>query len=376
MIWLFWVAAFFCLYTFVIFPVWLHVRAKSVVDQPAPAVFDYPTVSIIIAAHNEQDNVDTKLRSLLLLDYPAEKLEIIFVSDGSTDDTVARLRRAQKTIRHLKIEHYDSAAGKPTALNRGVEVARGEVLVFMDCRQSISDNAIKALSARLIQPDVGVVSGELSLTGADGMESANVSLYWLYEKWIRLNESKLYSTTGATGALYAIRANDYIPHQSDVLLDDFDTPIGILALGRRTVFEPDAKVYDFAESTVSGEFSRKTRTLAGNFQSFLRHRWLFNPSKNPVFVQFISHKVFRLLVPYAMLIAFFASMVGTGVFLKSMFFLQLFFYGAGLANMAGVKGLDNKLFNFIKVFIQLNAASVAGAFKFVSGSASVRWKQT
>lgn len=376
MIWIFWASVFFCVYTYLIFPVWLHVRAKSIPDVPKRAMVEYPAVSIVIAVHNEQDNIESKLASLKRLDYPIDKLQIVFVSDGSTDNSVALLREAQKTMSHLHVEHYDSAAGKPTALNRGVEVSTGDVLVFMDARQAVSRNAIKVLAARLIEPDVGVVSGELSLADADGMESANVGLYWHYEKWIRLNESKLYSTTGATGALYAIRAPDYMPHASDVLLDDFDTPISILAYGGRTVFEPDAKVYDVAEASVSGEFQRKTRTLAGNFQSFHRHRWLFNPKKNPVFIQFISHKVFRLFVPYAMLIAFFSSVIGTSSFLYTMLCIQAVFYIAGLANMLGIRGLDNKLFNFIKVFLQLNAAAVAGAYRFVTGNASVRWKQS
>ncbi len=376
MIWLFSIAVLFCVYTYAIFPLWLHVRARSVKNTVGEPLTDYPTVSIVIAAHNEQRNIDGKLASLRNLDYPVDKLQIIFVSDGSTDDTVQMLEHAQQSMSQLVLEHYSPAAGKPTALNRGVERASGEVLVFMDARQSVSANAVKALVTRLLSPGIGAVSGELSLAGEDGMDSANVGLYWRYEKWIRLNESKIYSTTGATGALYAIRKSDYRPHKADVLLDDFDTPVSILAMGKRTVFEPAAVVFDKAESTVSGEFRRKSRTLAGNFQSFCRHRWLFNPRKNPVFLQFLSHKVFRLLVPYAMLVALLASALGAGVFLKSMFVLQLLIYGAGLANMLGVKALDNKLFNFIKVFLQLNAAAVAGALKFATGGANVRWKQS
>lgn len=381
MIWLFWIAVLFCVYTYALFPLMLHIRARKVVEPTRKPLNEYPSVSVIIAAHNEQANITNKLASLNALDYPKEKLQIVFVSDGSTDSTVEMLKAAQKTNSALHVEHYEPAAGKPTALNKGVENATGDILVFMDARQSVSSNTLKALTERLLQHHeageiIGAVSGELSLADEDGMESANVGLYWRYEKWIRLNESKLFSTTGATGALYAIRKIDFIPHQSDVLLDDFDTPVSILKNGLPTVFEPDAKVFDKAEASASGEFRRKTRTLAGNFQSFLRHRWLFSPSKNPVFVQFISHKVFRLLVPYAMLIAFIASLFGSGLFLNTMLLIQVLFYSAGLANMAGVKGLDNKLFNFIKVFLQLNAAAVTGALQFLTGNANVRWRQS
>ena len=376
MIWLFLLAVLFCIYTYAIFPLWLHVRAKSKVVPPRNTLDAYPSVSVVIAAHNEEANIPAKLASLQALDYPEGLLEIIIVSDGSNDQSVVLLQAAQQGMPALKFDHYAPAAGKPTALNRGVAQASGEVLVFMDARQQVSANAVRALVERLMEPEIGAVSGELTLADDEGVESANVGLYWRYEKWIRLNESKLFSTTGATGALYAIRRADYIPHNANVLLDDFDTPVAILKSGKRTVFEPDAKVFDQAESSAAGEFKRKSRTLAGNFQSFTHHKWLFSPSKNPVFLQFLSHKVFRLLVPYAMLIAFFASMLGTGGFLKTMFVLQLLFYGVGIANMVGVKALDNKLFNFIKVFLQLNAAAVAGAVRYVSGNANVRWKQT
>ena len=376
MIWLFWVAVLFCLYTYALFPLWLAFRVRSRPARARKPLEHYPSVSVIIAAHNEELNIHSKLASLKALDYPNGQLELVFVSDGSTDGTVKLLSDAQSSIEGLKLVHYSPAAGKPTALNKGVAVANGQVLVFMDARQSVSSNSLKALTERLMADDIGAVSGELSLADNEGVESANVGLYWRYEKWIRQNESQLFSTTGATGALYAIRKSDFQPHRDDVLLDDFDTPVSILAQGKRTVFEPDAQVFDKAQASASGEFRRKSRTLAGNFQSFTRHRWLFNPKKNPVFLQFLSHKVFRLMVPYAMLVALLSSMLGSGMFLKLMFMLQVLFYAAGLANMTGVKALDNKLFNFIKVFLQLNAAAVVGAVRFVTGNANVRWKQS
>jgi len=373
---LFFIAVFFCVYTYAIFPLILHLRAKDKPLESRVALSEQPLVSVVIAAHNEANNIARKLESLRALDYPAQRIEFVFVSDGSTDQSIAMLEAAQKEMPNLKVTHYDPAAGKPTALNVGVDMASGDVLVFMDARQRVSANAIGVLCERLAMPGIGAVSGELSLADDNGVESANVGLYWRYEKWIRQNESRLFSTTGATGALYAIRRSDYIQHEPDVLLDDFDTPVAILAKGQRTVFEPDAKVFDVAESSASGEFRRKTRTLAGNFQSFMRNKWLFNPAKNPVFLQFLSHKVFRLLVPYAMLLALIASIFGSGWFLNIMLFGQIIFYAVGLANMMGIKALDNKVFNFIKVFLQLNAAAVAGAFRYLSGNASVRWKQS
>ncbi len=377
-------SAFFCIYTYAIFPLLLHWRANSKQSESVPAngtmltqeASAWPSVSVVIAIHNEASRLDTKINSLLALDYPQELLQIVFVSDGSTDNSVALIQaRAQETPVAIDVHHYENASGKPTALNAGVEIASGDVIVFMDARQTVSSNAVKALVMQLHNESVGAVSGELVLSDGKGTDSKNVGLYWKYEKWIRQNESALYSTTGATGALYAIRKQHYLPHRADVLLDDFDTPVSLLKQGLRTVFEPEAQVFDQAEANASGEFKRKARTLAGNFQSFSRNKWLFNPSKNPIFWQFISHKVCRLLVPYAMLLALLASLFGNGAFLNAMLVVQCVFYGLGLYGFLRESSSRNKVVNFIKVFLQLNAAAVVGAVRYFSGNANVRWKQ-
>ncbi|MGQ7844948.1 glycosyltransferase family 2 protein [Granulosicoccus sp. 3-233] len=376
---LFLIALFFCLYTYVIFPLLLHWRARRVplVDKRQTRSEDNDTpegavsVSIVIAAHNEVRNLPNKIASLDALDYPRERLECLFVSDGSSDGTVPLLRQACEERPRWHLHHYATAAGKPTALNLGVANASGDVIVFMDARQSVAPSAIRALVDRLTEPDIGAVSGELVLHDDLGEEASNVGLYWRYEKWIRDNESRLFSTTGATGALYAIRRSDYSPLPTDTLLDDFDTPVSLLSRGKRTVLEPGAQIFDQAEADSAREFRRKVRTLAGNFQSFARHPWLFDPRRNPVWWQFLSHKVCRLLVPYAMFLALLASCVGDTAFLHVMLFCQLGFYGLGLL---GFLGMRNKLSNVIKIFLQLNAAAVVGAWQSLHGRRAVRWK--
>jgi len=396
---LFVVACVFCVYTYALFPLMLHLRLRWRQKRRGHEPFvdagtanrvsgeglgnlsanlygvdeqSWPAVSIIIAAHNEIANLPHKLASLSELDYPTDKLEIVIVSDGSTDGTVGLLSQ----VEGLAFEHYEPAAGKPTALNKAVQKAGGEILVFMDARQSVSANAVKALVLRFTDPAVGAVSGELVLSDDGHVEAANVGLYWRYEKWIRQNESELYSTSGATGALYAIRREDATTLPADTLLDDFVTPIEILRKGKRTVFEPLAKAFDRAEADSGREFVRKARTLAGNFQAFARHKWLFVPGSNPIWWQFLSHKVARLLVPYAMLMAFVSSALGDGWFLQVMFWLQVGFYLAGLTAMLVPAISGNKLVNFIKVFIQLNAAAVVGAVRYFSGSSAVQWKSS
>lgn len=388
--WLFDISVLFCLYTYVGFPLILHVRARfarrgqavlhesdAIVSNgktvDCDAVQPVRTVSIVIAVHNEATNLERKIKSLDALAYPTRHLQCVFVSDGSTDESTNILAQACATRSNWDLLEYSPAAGKPTALNTGVNAARGEVLVFMDARQQVSSNVIEVLVKRLEDSRIGAVSGELVLADDLGNEASNVGLYWRYEKWIRANESVLGSTTGATGALYAIRRSDYQPLAADTLLDDFDTPIGLLKKGLRTVLEPEAKVYDQAEPDARDEFRRKSRTLAGNFQSFARHRWLFSPRLNPVWWQFISHKVFRLMVPYALIVAFLSSLLGDSLFLRSMLAFQCVFY---LIGSAALFGLNNRMAKTVKIFVQMNAAAVVGAWRALRGSTAVRWKSS
>lgn len=382
MLMLFWLAVFFVIYTYLIFPVLLECRTRvmgftgsnqMIATQPTPvADEELPTVSVLIAAHNENDKLPEKLLSLRAQDYPVEKLQLVVVSDGSSDGTVEYLQKQDDIV----WDHYEPAAGKPTALNRAVSLSTGEFLVFTDARQALSTNAVRALVGRFENAAVGAVSGELVMSDDGLTEAANVGLYWQYEKWIRLNEARLFSTTGATGALYAIRRQDAVELAPDTLLDDFETPIALLKRRKRTLFEPSAIAFDRAEADAGREFIRKSRTLAGNFQSFSRNKWLFLPQRNPVWWQFLSHKVARLLVPYALILAFVSAAFGDGLFLSAAFWIQGLFYGAGLAAMLFPALAKNKILNIIKVFLQLNAAAVIGARNYLTGQSSVRWRNT
>ncbi len=386
---LFLASVIFCVYTYAIYPFWLWFRVKYLgvsrrivaarathesPDSPdnkdtAVIADGTPKVSIVIAAHNEERHLPTKLASLASIDYPADKLQVVIISDGSTDATPELLRQSAVDYRH-----YEPAKGKPTALNTGVAIATGDIIVFMDARQSVSPNVVRSLVNRFDDPTVGVVSGELVLSDDGHREAANVGLYWRYEKWIRQNESELFSTTGATGALYAVRREDVVELAEDVLLDDFEIPIQVLRQGKRTVFESGAVAFDRAEEDAGDEFRRKVRTLTGNFQSFSRNRWLFDPFTNPVCWQFLSHKVFRLLVPVAMFVALIASLLGDGWFLNIAFVLQALFYISGVAALYFPAVAKYRILNFIKVFLQMNAAAVVGAWRYFFGSADVKWK--
>lgn len=327
-----------------------------------------PKVSIVMAAHNEAERIGTKLDNLLSLDYPTDLLEVIVVSDGSTDGTDDRVAAYQdRGVRLLRVE---VASGKPTALNRGVDAATGDVIVFCDARQRIDPGAIRALVAPLADPKVGAVSGELFMEGDQGP-----GVYWRYEKAIRAAESEVDSVVGATGALYAIRRELWRPLPAETLLDDVYTPMQIAMQGFRVLFEPGAKVYD-AEASVAGEFNRKARTLAGNYQLMRQLPGLLNPLRNRLMPQFVSHKVMRLLCPFALTTLFASNvvLVATGApgwpFYVVTLTGQLAAYGLALER-AIRKERAGKLARTSYTFVVLNAAAVEGLRRFLTGD--VRW---
>jgi biofilm PGA synthesis N-glycosyltransferase PgaC len=308
-------------------------------------------------------------------DYPPDDIEVIIVSDGSTDRTADRARAMDDRRVHV-VE--TEPLGKAAALNLGVRHASHDIIVFADARQRFSENAIAELAAMLQDPKVGAVTGELVIRRPDATEVAEgVGLYWQYEKLIRRMESRVDSVVGATGCIYAIRKDLYEDLPKNTLLDDFLVPMRIVLAGYRVVFNRSAKAYDWASATASQEFTRKVRTLAGNFQAFAFEKALLNPVRNRIFFQMISHKLTRLLAPYFVVAALASNLFLGGLFYKITLLLQLLFY---LTVLLRFTPLTTAPFGgFIRVawtFVVLNAAAVAGLWVFVTGRGDAAWKKT
>jgi cellulose synthase/poly-beta-1,6-N-acetylglucosamine synthase-like glycosyltransferase len=371
---IFWTSLAFVAYTYVLYPVgiWLlsRLRAEEVADPER--VREWPSVTIVVAVYNEQQRVLAKIENLRSLDYTPDRLRVLFVSDGSTDAT-NDLIAGQRDVELLA---YPERRGKPHALSRALERVASEVVVFTDVRQMLEPHAVRRLVARLQSPDVGAVSGELVHRDPVTHAAAHIGLYWRYEKWIRRAESRFASTVGVTGALYAIRRADYVPLSDDALLDDFEIPMQIVRRGHRVVFESGAVIYDELQQDTAGERKRKVRTLTGNFQAFARHPWMFLPWHNPVWVQFLSHKVFRLFVPYALVSMLGASFLASGAVYTLAAAAQALFYAASLAGLAFVGWRRNRLISFAVVFLQLNWAAVLAMRNALSGSIDARWEKT
>lgn len=358
-------------YTYFGYPVLLALLARLWPWRPAPDPTWEPTVSICVAAYNCEAYMDAKLRSLVALDYPTDKMEILVYSDASSDGTDAIVSRWAHKDSRVRLMRGDVRMGKPTGLNRMRERATGEVIVITDARQAIDREALRALLRLLSAPQVGCVTGNLVLAGAAGS-----GMYWRYENWIRKQESRFGSVTGMTGPLSALRRRDLGPLPADLILDDVWIPMQ-LRLGRaRVLLAEDAIARDKAFSD-EREFGRKVRTLAGNYQIF---RWmprLLVPFVNPSWFETISHKVARLLCPWALLGLLVACAIGSIAIptspmeqsmLRGLLLAQIAFYAFALLSRRA-----SKAGSLARTFVVLNAAAMVGLWRFTTGSQRVTW---
>ena len=328
---LFWSASALVLYVYVGYPALLAVWAR-VAPRPVNRAAVTPAVSIVLAVRNEAATIRKRLNNLLAADYPADRIQIVVVSDGSTDATADIVASYRGLVDVVLLP----PGGKARALNAGVAAARHSVLVFADARQTFAPDALRRLVAPMADPRVGGVSGELVLDcesgGAESTIGEGIGLYWRYEKWLRRHESAIGSVLGTTGAIYALRRDLWRPLPADTILDDVLTPMQAVLSGARVVFEGSARAYDCVSAGASTEFHRKTRTLAGNYQLLRLQPRLLVPFANPVWVQFVSHKLGRLVVPYALcaLLVASAALARTHWAYAIALVAQLAFYGLAL----------------------------------------------
>jgi len=362
------------IYTYVGYPVLITLLARLFPFRLAPLDSVYPFVSVLIPVYNGEAFIQGKLESLLGQDYPCDRLEILLCSDCSEDGTDELLREYEKKFpEQVRVFHMDERSGKPVILNRLRREARGEVLLMTDIRQPLEPDCVAQLSARLAESSVGVAGGQLLLRGETG-----AGLYWKYENHIRLSESAFRSVTGVSGSLYVIAAADMQDLPPDIILDDVWVPSLQLLQGRRVVLVPEAVAWDEAMDD-GREFGRKTRTLAGNYQLLGHLPALLFPFRNPVWFEFVSHKILRLVCPWALLVLLFSNVIlvfggsGSGdslLSLSSQMLLvgQLVFY---LLALLGQKA--GRLGNLVRTFVILNIAALVGLWRHLRGKQKIAW---
>ncbi|HXH51311.1 MAG TPA: glycosyltransferase family 2 protein [Terriglobia bacterium] len=366
----FWISVGFVLYTYLGYPLTMYARSRWKL-RPVRTAAIVPSVSIIMAVRNEEAHISRKLHNLKDLDYPPDRYEVIVISDGSTDDTNDIL--AAHAGEHVRTLISESHLGKAVALNKAIERAHGEIVVFTDARQLVGRDAIRNLVANFADPGVGCVSGELIIGEPEKEGSSSrqgVGLYWELEKKIRKWEGETGSVIGATGALYAVRRELIVPFPPDTILDDVYIPLHVVRSGRRVVFESKALAYDTMAPS-SHEFRRKVRTLVGNYQLVQLDPWLITRS-NPVLFQFLSHKLFRLWVPFALATILVSSWFAQGLFYHLVFFLQLVLYGLAGVSLFGINlGILKRIANVTFTVVMLNTAALVALVYFVTGGKAV-----
>ncbi len=372
----FWFAAALVGYSYLGYPAWLWLRSwwsprpvrRGFVESSAA-----PTVSAVMVVRNEESVIARKLDNLLTLDYPQEKLDVVVVSDGSSDSTPAILAgyADDSRVRALmKAEPHGKAAG----LNDAIKLATGEVLLFTDARQRIESGALRLLVENFADPEVGAASGELMLGDpTSGETGKGMGLYWQIEKKIRELESASGSVAGATGAIYCARRSllDASPLPEGAILDDVLLPMQIVRQGFRVIFDSRAQAWDAPYLGKGREFSRKVRTLSGNYQLLQLAPWLLS-SQNKIRFEFVSHKLSRLASPFALLALFIASLFLPQPFYRAALGAQFAFYALSLAALAGVKiGPLSRIADPARTFVILNSAAMVAFINFVTGRKAV-----
>jgi biofilm PGA synthesis N-glycosyltransferase PgaC len=364
--WIFWGATGMVAYTYFGYAGWLWLRGHWRRTEVRRGTCS-PLVSVVLVVRNEERVLERKLQNLLTLDYPTESMQLVVVSDGSTDRTEAILREHAGNPR-VNVVLNQLSRGKACGLNDALELAQGDIVVFTDARQKIESGALRLLLENFADPRVGCVSGELMLGDPKmGETGEGFGVYWRVEKRIRELESISGSVVGATGALYAIRRNLLAPLPPGTILDDVYWPMQVVHQGFRVVFDSRARAWDSLDPGPEREFARKVRTLSGNYQLLQLAPWLLT-SANPIRFEFVSHKLLRLAVPFALAGILVASLVLRAPVYRVALALQAVFCGLTFLGIAQLKaGPVARMAEAAFTFVVLNTAAVVAFANFVSG---------
>lgn len=366
---IFWGSLVMTIYPYVIYPL-LVVTWSRLFPRPWQKGGAQPSISFIISVYNEEDVIRQKLENALAIDYPADKLEILVVSDGSTDNTNQIVSSFNE--QRVALKAYDRA-GKTACLNHAVAEAKGEILVFTDANSMFPTQAMAMIARNFVDEEVGLVSGWTKYRRPNSENEESPGMYSRLEKITKEAESLISSCVGADGAIFSVRRQLYRQLQTDDI-NDFVIPLGVLAQGRRVVLDTD--VYCLEEPSGGGgrEFRRQARITNRTLRAIRKNKRYLNPMVYGTFSFFLmSHKVLRFLVWFFAVVNFI-----TGLFL----FSNSLFYGIVfgvicllvIAGFAGIFGFVNsRLIDICATFLLTNAGQAVGWFRFLSGRSDTLW---
>ncbi|HPE34243.1 MAG TPA: glycosyltransferase family 2 protein [Bacteroidales bacterium] len=378
---LFWISLFITFYAFLGYGILLYflVLIKRLFSSKKIPDENYqPLVSLVIPCFNEAPILDAKVSNCRAIDYPADKLEIVFITDGSTDNSTEVLKKYPD----IKVLHENRRGGKTAAENRAMKHITSEIVVFTDANTILNPEVIKYIVRHFSDPKTGCVSGEKRVL-ADEKDTATAGegIYWKYESFLKKLDSELYSAVGAAGELVAFRTSLYRPMPEDTLLDDFIQSMEIAADGYRIVYEPLAYAMETGSASIKDEWIRKVRISAGGWQSVKRLAGRITPFRNfTLFFQYFSHRVLRWVVtPFLLILMFilnFFLVFSGSVFYQVLFLLQVLFYMAAFAGWY----LENKKTRMKILFVpyyfcMMNLAAIYGFRRFISGPQKGAWEK-
>lgn len=380
---IFWFLVFIIFYTYVGYTGLLFIiyNFKRIVGKKNDETSNYlPDVTIFIAAYNEIDIIPEKVQNLRCLDYPAEKLTFLWVTDGSDDGSEQLLQQYDD----MQVIHKTNRAGKIGAINRGMQWVKSEIVIFCDANNMLSANTVKAIVKQFANKNVGCVTGEkrIIMPKKNIANAAGEGLYWRYESIIKLLESEVYSTVGAVGELCAIRTNLFEPVEPDTILDDFVISLRIAKKGYQIKYAADAIATETASVNIDEEIKRKVRIAAGCIQTLPRLKELLNIFQYGFFsFQYWSHKVLRwIVVPYALILLIplniYLSHHSSFIIYNLILIIQLLFY---LFVFLGFLLRNRKIKrNWIILPYYLyfmNKSLIIGLFRYFSGKQTVNWEK-
>jgi cellulose synthase/poly-beta-1,6-N-acetylglucosamine synthase-like glycosyltransferase len=384
--WLFWICLFLVLYSYFIYPLilfgayslsqtrrdWRYLTSRGDRRTPSLGMAGLPFVSLVIAAYNEEDYLPAKIQNIRDLDYPRDTIEPVIVSDGSVDGTNKMLSNLEE--QNIRAVLLSKREGKASALNQGVALAKGDILVFSDAATLFSPDAINKLVRHFSDPSVGVVCGALRFHASEESRQTE-GVYWKYESMLRLMEGRLGATLTASGAIYAVRRACFQELAKDTILEDFVIPMHARKAGFRVVYDPEAVAVDFAASSVAGEFTRRVRLAMGSFRAL--GELIQTPLEGFALLAFVSHKLLRWIVPF-LLIGMIASsclLLGSS-FYRAVSVIQVLFYlWAAMGYLFEVQAKRVRFGLLGYFWLAMNLAFLVGFWRFLFSHRDSTWQK-
>lgn len=380
---IFWISLFLVFYSYAGYGILIYIIVKIkrlLLPPPAAVPPSYPAVALVVAAYNEADFIEEKILNTLALDYPKDKLELIFITDGSTDHTPQLISRHSNIL----LLHEPARRGKVAAMNRAIQHVQSPLVIFCDANTLLNAGCIKEIVKHYADPKVGGVAGEKKILqqGKGAAAAAGEGLYWKYESFLKKLDSDLYTTVGAAGELFSVRKSLFEQAPEGTIIEDFVQSLKLVINGYVVRYEPNAYAAEAPSANIREEMKRKVRICAGAFQAMVLLKELFNVFKYPVAsFQFISHRILRwTLCPLALITLLISNILlvasGGGFFFQALLAMQGLFYILGITGwIYASRNIRLKAVYIPFYFLFMNLSVFIGFNRFLRNKQTVLWEK-